>query len=215
MALDKRKNVAAFPVTLWTDRWDSSSQFHTLFFLTWMLGGGEEDELPKWIWRDVEDNTLNATQSTKGTTSHPKPPNSSKLSQHFLNSHTWEGCSLLWFSGQNSLVIVLLRLLCRAASPISTARHWLIGCLNPAPGGSWCRSCDVQKIQSSQALASWSLLTSHLLRGGGSKPALPPPCSCASDLTEMGVLTDHGTTVVVLILMKYTLILMKQWRSTS
>lgn len=39
MRVDKRKNVAVFPVTLWTDRWDSSSQFDTLLFLTGMLGG--------------------------------------------------------------------------------------------------------------------------------------------------------------------------------
>lgn len=40
IAVDKRKNVAVFPMTSWTDRWDSSSQFRTLLFLTWMLGGG-------------------------------------------------------------------------------------------------------------------------------------------------------------------------------
>jgi len=43
MAADKRKNMAVFPVTLWTDRRDSGSQFHTLLFLTWMLRGGRED----------------------------------------------------------------------------------------------------------------------------------------------------------------------------
>ena len=85
MAVDKRKNVAAFPVTLWTDRWDSSSQFHTLLFLTWMLWGGGVDELPKRIWRDVKDNTLNIIWCIKGTTSHPQKNKFLKVIPAFLN----------------------------------------------------------------------------------------------------------------------------------
>lgn len=201
MAVDKRKNVAVFPVTLWTDRWNSTSQFHTLLFLTWMLqgGGGGRDELKlnhdtnksEEMWRTTLWMPFNAQRVQPAI---PNPPNSSKLSQHFLIAYTWEACILLWFSGQNSLVIILLRSVCRPASPISTARHSLACYVNQAPWGSWCRSCDVQKIQCSpHTLASWSLLTPHLLQGGGSKSSLAPACSQASDLKEMGVLTDHGT----------------------
>lgn len=204
MAVEKRENVAVFPATLWTDRWDSSSQFHTLLFLTWMFGAKGGDELPKRIWRDVKDNTLNAIPCTKecAHSSHPKKPKFLKVIPAFLNLHmgSLHFAVILW---SELFSHCLLRLLCSAASPISTARCSLAGCLNQAPWGSWCRSCDVQKIQSSpQTLASWSLLTPHLLQGGGSKSSLAPACSQASDLKEMGVLTDHGTRGYV-IMKKY------------
>lgn len=193
MAVDKRKNVAVFPLTLWTDRW-IAVQFHTLLFLTWMLGvegGGwaSQKNLKRCEGQHSECHSMH-----KGYNQSSQKTEFLKVILVFLN--------LLHMGSLHFAVILwseffshrLLRLLCRAASPISTARCSLAGCLNQAPRGSWRRSWDVQKIQSSpQTLGSWSLLTPHLLQGGGSKASLAPACSQASDLKEMQVLADHGT----------------------
>lgn len=120
-----------------------------------------ENELPKRIWRDVRDDTVNAIQMHKG---YNQPlqwnPNCKffKTIPAFLNVPHTEICVLLWFSADNSSVTTLLKLLCRATSSLSTARHSV-------------QTRQHQELQhsgdsvcSSDFWASWNLLIPHLLQ---------------------------------------------------
>lgn len=163
MAGDKRKNVAAFPVTLWTNRWQSNSVSYFTFPNMDVRGVRGENELPKWIWRDVRGDTVNATQMHKGyNQSLQWNPNCKflKAIPAFLNVPHTEVCILLGFSAHKSLVTILLKLLCRATSSLSTARHCSL-----AVQTSTTRSCNIQEIQFAPLiLASWNLLIPHLLQ---------------------------------------------------
>lgn len=186
MAVDKRKNVAVFPVTLWTDRLHSR---FTVSYFTFpnmdVKGVRGQNELLKWIWRDVRDDTLNAVQMHKGYDQSTEwKPNCKFLRAipAFLNVPHIEACILLWFSGHSSLVTILLKLLCTAAYSLSTARHCLLAV----------QTRHHQELQHSQD-SVFSSDSGKLESDNSASAARLPACFQASDLKEMGVLTDCGT----------------------
>lgn len=136
-----------------------------------------ENEFPKWIWRDVRDDTLNALQMHKGYKQSPQWKSKCKFLTAipaFFNVPHIEVCILLWFSGHNSLVTILLKLLCRAASSLGTARHCSLAVQNSKDSVF---SSDFGKLEFVNSTSAARL----------------PACFQAIDLKEMEVLTDCGT----------------------
>lgn len=95
----------------------------------------------------------------------------------FLNVPHIELCILLAFSGRNSLVTILLQLLCRTASSLSTARHCSLAA----------QTRHHQELKHSEDSVFFSDF-GKLEFVNSTTAARLPACFKASDLKEMEVL---------------------------